>query len=156
MRTFSNSAATRAFSYIAEMNSTGRINCALRRLLSYSYDRCRSCDAVLPKGSPAYAGYATGETALYAGECCKGALTELATLVYWWMESDKHCEPDMALWRYMDLAKFIAMLKSRAVYFARADTFDDPFEGAAGLVERQQVWDEHHLAYFRDAIAQAP
>lgn len=138
------------------MNSTGHISCELRRLLSYSYDRCRSCDAVLSKGSPAYAGYAADGAPLYVGECCKGAVTELATPVYWWTEVDKHCEPSTGLWRYMDLGKFIAMLDSRAVYFARADKLGDPFEGAAGLVERQEVWDEHHLAYFRDAIAQAP
>jgi hypothetical protein len=138
------------------MNSTGRINCELRRLLSHSYDRCRHCDVGLTKGSPAYAGYAADEAPLYVGECCKGAITELATLIYWWMESDKRCEPDTALWRYMDLAKFLVMLESRAIYFARADTFDDRFEGAAGLMERQEVWDDHHLAYFRDAIAQAP
>ena len=34
------------------------------------------------------------------------------------------------LWRYLDLAKFIAMLDKRALFFARADKLGDPFEGS--------------------------
>src|SRR4051794_23331256 len=31
----------------------------------------------------------------------------------------------------MDFAKYVALLQSRSLYFARADQFDDPFEGAS-------------------------
>src|SRR5689334_3019212 len=34
------------------------------------------------------------------------------------------------IWRYMDFAKFVSLLDKEALYFARADTFDDKFEGA--------------------------
>ena len=37
---------------------------------------------------------------------------------------------DIALWRYMDLSKFIAMLQTSSLFFARADTLGDPFEGS--------------------------
>ncbi|HEY1770228.1 MAG TPA: hypothetical protein VGG02_08230 [Chthoniobacterales bacterium] len=33
------------------------------------------------------------------------------------------------LWRYMELWKFEDMLKRSTIYFARADQFDEPFEG---------------------------
>jgi hypothetical protein len=33
------------------------------------------------------------------------------------------------LWRYMDLAKLLAMLESSQLYFSRADCFEDPYEG---------------------------
>jgi hypothetical protein len=36
----------------------------------------------------------------------------------------------MALWRYMDLSKFVALLQSKALYFARSDTLGDHFEGS--------------------------
>ena len=37
---------------------------------------------------------------------------------------------DAILWRYMDFTKYISLLDRRALFFARADTLDDPFEGS--------------------------
>lgn len=37
---------------------------------------------------------------------------------------------DAVLWRYLDLAKFVAMLQRRCLYLARADQLGDPFEGS--------------------------
>lgn len=34
------------------------------------------------------------------------------------------------LWRYMDFTKYISLLDRRALFFARADTLDDPYEGS--------------------------
>lgn len=36
---------------------------------------------------------------------------------------------NVPVWRYMDLPKFIDMLARKSLYFARPDTFSDPFEG---------------------------
>lgn len=33
------------------------------------------------------------------------------------------------LWRYTNLSKFTDLLEKKALYFARADRFEDPFEG---------------------------
>jgi hypothetical protein len=39
--------------------------------------------------------------------------------------------PDQAkLWRYMDFTKFVSLLEREALFFARADKLDDPFEGS--------------------------
>lgn len=38
-------------------------------------------------------------------------------------------DPNIRVWHYMDLFKFLWMLDSSALYFARLDTLDDPFEG---------------------------
>ena len=35
------------------------------------------------------------------------------------------------IWRYMSLAKFMALMGSRCLYFSRADKLGDPFEGSA-------------------------
>lgn len=56
----------------------------------------------------------------------------------------------------MDLAKFLSLLEDRALYFARADKLGDPFEGAAGIVEQQPVWDEHYRAWFRQSMLTVP
>jgi hypothetical protein len=37
---------------------------------------------------------------------------------------------DVPIWRYGDLAKFIALLDRRALYFCRVDKLGDPFEGS--------------------------
>jgi len=38
--------------------------------------------------------------------------------------------PDTPVWRYMSLAKLLAMLRTRSLFLTRADLFDDHFEGA--------------------------
>ena len=42
---------------------------------------------------------------------------------------------DTAIWRYMDLPKFLAMLVSNSMWFAKAATFDDGYEGFCRVIE---------------------
>jgi hypothetical protein len=44
---------------------------------------------------------------------------------------------DQPIWRYLDFAKFIALLDDSALYFSRADTFVDTFEAAVPVADRQ-------------------
>lgn len=37
--------------------------------------------------------------------------------------------PDARIWRYLNLARFVALLTTRSVYFSRADQLGDEFEG---------------------------
>jgi hypothetical protein len=49
---------------------------------------------------------------------------------------------DIRIWRYMDLAKYIAMLQSRALFFPKASLLGDPFEGSSTkpmIAARQQL-----------------
>jgi hypothetical protein len=138
------------------MKSTGRFTPALRHLVYHSYDECRRCGAKISKPAAALAGYDAAGRSAYVGECCKGTLKELASHIYWSWHADRRCAPEQKLWRYMDLAKFLSLLEDRALYFARADKLGDPFEGAAGIAERQSVWDEHYKAYFRHAMITIP
>ena len=56
----------------------------------------------------------------------------------------------------MDLAKFVALLRDRSIYFARADHLGDPWEGAKGAKSNKNVWDSHYLHFFREAIRHPP
>jgi hypothetical protein len=38
---------------------------------------------------------------------------------------------DATIWRYIDFTKLVSILNSRSLFFARADQFDDPFEGSS-------------------------
>jgi hypothetical protein len=42
------------------------------------------------------------------------------------------------LWRYMDLYKFVWLLENSALYFARADTLGDEFEGSFPETSKEQ------------------
>jgi hypothetical protein len=46
---------------------------------------------------------------------------------------ERPSDPDVAIWRYMDLTKFLSMLEAEALYFARADVMADEFEGSVSL-----------------------
>src|SRR5687767_1976544 len=39
-------------------------------------------------------------------------------------------DPDTRIWRYLDFTKFVYLLDSRALFFARVDTLQDQFEGS--------------------------
>ena len=110
----------------------------------------------MPRGEAAYAGYAADGSARYVGVCCVTELTELASHVYWWWEADKRVESGTKLWRYMDLAKFLDLLESRTLFFARADKLGDPFEGASGISERKGEWDRFYLDHFRTVVRHPP
>ena len=45
----------------------------------------------------------------------------------------KSPKDDAVLWRYMDFTKFVDLLDKRALWFARVDTFKDPFECSLSL-----------------------
>lgn len=52
--------------------------------------------------------------------------------------------PDDAvkIWRFMDLKKFMDIIQSKALYFARTDQFEDPFEGARGNTGDEELYIE--------------
>lgn len=48
--------------------------------------------------------------------------------------------PNVGIWRYLDLAKFVFLLEHEALYFSRADRLGDPYEGAVSdpaITERE-------------------
>ena len=49
--------------------------------------------------------------------------------MYGTIDGIKPPKDDATLWRYMSLEKFVNILKTKSLFFTRADKFDDPFEG---------------------------
>lgn len=140
----------------ARLKSNGNITHSLRRLIVQRWNRCTSCDHSIADGRPAFAGYNSNHEPHFTCANCATLLIELATPIYW-SDTLNLSAPDSAqIWRYMDLAKFIALLQQRGLFLPRADKLDDPFEAAAGLSNRQKIWDEHYLSYFREAMVSLP
>ena len=67
--------------------------------------------------------------------------------------------PDVVLWRYMDLIKFVSILKEQTLFFTRADKLGDPFEGAWPNPSREALQKLFkrltHLNHHRDTALQA-
>jgi hypothetical protein len=124
--------------------------------MTQQWDTCGSCKAKIEQKRPMFAGYHRNGSEILVGACCADLLVELATPVYRSMHLDISISDDVAIWRYMDFAKFVSMLQSKGIYFSRAARFADRFEGAAGLAKRETEWDEHYLGFFRQAILTAP
>src|SRR5579862_2997837 len=43
------------------------------------------------------------------------------------------------LWRYIDFTKFVSMLETSTLFFARADSFDDKYEGRYSRADLEQL-----------------
>ena len=58
--------------------------------------------------------------------------------------------PGAKIWRFMDLSKFVSLLATRSLHFARPSSFHDPFEGwmprsyIAALAEKNQTFIQQH------------
>lgn len=50
-------------------------------------------------------------------------------------------DPDITIWRYMDLAKLMSMLSSSTLWFSCADRLGDPHEGSLGTASRRALLD---------------
>lgn len=65
-------------------------------------------------------------------------------------------QDDDKLWRYMDLAKFISIMKNSTLYFSSPEGFSDIYEGAHGELKNKQAWDDFYLSFARTSIITAP
>lgn len=55
------------------------------------------------------------------------------------LKVDDELEDSQKLWRYLDLSKFISLIKEQALWLARADTFRDKHEGRFPEDMRQAI-----------------
>jgi len=68
--------------------------------------------------------------------------------------------PSARIWRYMDFTKYVSLLDTGSLYFARSDKLEDPFEGSiarANLRLRPDVYKEltpEHLEHMTRTSAQ--
>jgi len=138
------------------LKSNGRITGQLRRVITQRWNKCSVCDQHIASGRPAFAGYRADGTPVLVDAECSVCLVELATPIYWTGTLNLSVEDSQPLWRYMDFAKLTAMLQQQGVFFPRADTLQDRFEGAIGLARREEDWNNFYLNYFKQIVNTAP
>ena len=133
-----------------------RFTLELQKLERDSHDMCSVCRRRLNEGETVHSGYDEEGTALYVGNCCSSRAKETAAR-YIWSTRPYDVPPDTsALWRYMDLAKFLFLLRDRSIFFARADHLGDTWEGAKGAQSNKAIWDAHYMRFFQEAIRNPP
>ena len=120
------------------------------------HEKCTHCGKLFIEGSTAHLGYL--HNGKYAVLCdgCSHILRETVVRYYWMGDHFERPNPEDKLWRYMDLAKFISIICTKVLYFSAASSFDDPFEGAKGIAERKETWDDFYLDFFREAVLTDP
>lgn len=117
---------------------------------------CTSCGKVFKDGMCAHLGYLPDQIPAVLCDDCAHLLSETVVRYHWMKDEYEKPNPTDKLWRYMDLGKFIHLISTRELYFASADSFEDPFEGAKGTAERKEAWDSFYLDFFREAIKTVP
>ena len=93
------------------------------RLLRYSHlETCMICNHRFCENETTHFGYGENELALEVCNDCIDTLVETAVRhVYSKLPYEKP-ELNTKLWRYMDFTKYVSMLSSSSLFFARADT----------------------------------
>lgn len=117
---------------------------------------CTKCGIPFHNGMTVHLGYIEGNKPAVLCDNCSNNLVETVVRYYWMKAQYDSPEENDKLWRYMDLAKFIHLISSKELFFAAADSFDNPFEGAKGILSRKERWDSFYLDFFRKAISTAP
>lgn len=135
---------------------TLRFTIELRRLQRDSHDKCSLCGRPFRSHECSHSGYSKDGLPIYVGDCCQWHLSETAARYSWEPRRYEQPSPKSALWRYMDFAKFTAILKDKALFFPRADLLGDRFEGAKGVIQNKTRWNEHYLRYFRQVVRTPP
>jgi hypothetical protein len=134
---------------------THRFTPELRRLERASHNYCSSCGRDFSFGETSHSGYDAEGNPIYVGECCAWRLKETAARNLWIDPTglvNESAPANASLWRYMDLAKFAALMRDRSLYFPRADHLGDSWEGAMGATANKARWERYQLSAFSHAI----
>lgn len=118
-------------------------------------EECTLCGRSFRNNETTAIGYDTQNAMQMVCEDCISRITPKVKYMHKCRAYKKPSPNDM-LWRFMDLAKFISLLKERALYLTRIDQFADPFECAIGLVEHKAKYDAYYMNFLKEAIATAP
>lgn len=135
---------------------THRYTDELMILKKENHDHCVSCDYKFQKADTSHLGYDKKGQPLYVCNKCSDLLEETAIRYYYQPKPYETPNPESNLWRFMDFTKYLSLLNSKCLFFCRADKFNDPFEGAKGVIENKKNWDKYYIEFFRDSITHPP
>ena len=128
---------------------TFQITTEVNRFMKENYDCCSKCGKGFQTNDEVTFGYSKNNEMLNVGKCCSKDLYKAHLKRYYQGRVYKVPHDDIVLWKFMDFSKFVSLLKTKSLFFSRADNFSDPFEGAKGLLKNKKEWDELYLKMFQ-------
>ncbi|MFC4764320.1 hypothetical protein [Dyella koreensis] len=120
------------------------------------YDACSVCLRNFVEHETINLGYLGDGSPASTCESCSHVLSDSVAKMVFFRRPYVVPNEAVRLWRYLDFTKYVSMLATQSLYFARADQFEDPYEGAKGLRNAKSRWDEHYLRFFRTALGSHP
>lgn len=119
------------------------------------HDNCSVCGRSFKDNESTHLGLNEDGQYLYVGDCCQNEIKEL--IVSHIFSKREYIIPDKEskLWRFMDIGKFLSLIQTKSLFFARSDQFSDPFEGAKGVLSRETEWQGFYTGFIFQAIKQA-
>lgn len=118
-------------------------------------EMCTMCNHRFTTGDSTHLGYDNKNCFAYVCEKCSHFLSLTIVRHIYSKEIYESPHKHAKLWRYLDLAKFISLLQTKSLFFARADNFEDPFECAKGYRRAEPKWDAYYAGFFNGAISSA-
>lgn len=128
----------------------------LSRFYNEHSNSCTNCGYLFKDEDRTHLGYLSNGNPAVLCDNCTHLLKDAVVNHIWKAPEYEAPLPNETLWRYMDLAKFISLLEHKSLYFAAANTFEDRFEGAKGIVERKEKWDVFYKKFFIEAMLTCP
>ncbi|MDY6285635.1 MAG: hypothetical protein SPL19_09590 [Fibrobacter sp.] len=120
------------------------------------HDNCSICGRHFINDETTHLGYDSNHKLVYVGNCCRNFIkSTIVRHVYFPRDYTKPTK-ETILWRYLNLSKFITLLKDSSLFFSRADLFSDPFEGAKGIYTNEEKWDSFYKDFVKKAICNPP
>lgn len=133
-----------------------RITKEMSRYYKEHRHKCTNCGYIFKNDERTHLGYLPKRQLVVLCDKCSYLLEK--PIVNYIHFDDEYEEPQKneILWRYMDLPKFISLISRKELYFASANSFEDIFEGAKGILNKKEKWDNFYRDFFENAILTAP
>lgn len=107
-----------------------------------NHDNCTICGKPFENNDRAHLGYNEHRDFVYTCDDCRDKLAETVVRYNFSKRSfSVPCESTI-LWRYIDFGKFVSMLLTKSLYFTKVSKFNDPFEGAIGIMDNKSSYDK--------------
>lgn len=123
---------------------------------SENHDNCTVCNRPFTNREMTHLGYKSNSELVNVGNCCSSVLQETIIRHSFMPRPYSIPSADTVLWRFMDFPKFVSLLKTKSLFFTRADKFEDPFEGAKGIMKNKAKWNDYYRDFFFQACSISP
>jgi hypothetical protein len=106
------------------------------------HDHCTICGKPFENNDRTHLGYNENRDFVYTCDGCSNNLSE--TVIRYNFSERGYSVPNETtiLWRYIDFGKFVSMLLTKSLYFTKVSKFNDPFEGAIGIMDNKSSYDK--------------